>query len=143
MSRCIVARTSPLCRRFSQGDRQPHQIGHPLSATPSDLRAPPDKSNHAKQSLNVNTLLSRAQGTITATWSRASGRLPARRRIQKSCRRQYNGVEHNKITQAPVGILKEAGSLGNIMPVSQVFATLVAVQDPASPSLAGVVSPER
>jgi hypothetical protein len=52
-------------------------------------------------------------------------------------------VEHNKITEATVGILKEAGSLGNIIRFNQVFDTLVAVQDPASPGLAGVVSPER
>jgi hypothetical protein len=54
-----------------------------------------------------------------------------------------NVMEHNKITEAAVGILKETGSLGNIIRFNQVFDTLVAVQDPASPGLAGVVSPER
>lgn len=54
-----------------------------------------------------------------------------------------NAVEHNKITEAAVGILKETGSLGNLIRFNQVFDTLVAVQDPALPGLAGVVSPER
>ena len=54
-----------------------------------------------------------------------------------------NVVEHNKITEAAVGILKETGSLGNLIRFNQVFDTLVAVQDPASPGLAGVISPER
>jgi parallel beta-helix repeat protein len=54
-----------------------------------------------------------------------------------------NVVEHNKITEAAVGILKQAGSLGNVIRFNEVFDTLVAVQDPASPGLAGVVSPER
>ncbi len=54
-----------------------------------------------------------------------------------------NVVEHNKITEAAVGILKETGSLGNLIRFNQVFDTLVAVQDPALSGLAGVVSPER
>jgi len=54
-----------------------------------------------------------------------------------------NVVEHNKITEAAVGILKETGSLGNVIRFNRVFDTLVAVQDPASPGLAGVVLPER
>jgi hypothetical protein len=54
-----------------------------------------------------------------------------------------NVVEHNKITEAAVGILKATGSLGNLIRFNQVFDTLVAVQDPASPGLARVVSPER
>jgi len=54
-----------------------------------------------------------------------------------------NLVEHNRITEAAIGILKEAGSLGNLIQFNQVFDTLVAVQDPASPRLAGVLSPER
>ena len=54
-----------------------------------------------------------------------------------------NVVEHNKITEATVGILKETGSLGNLIRFNQVFDTPVAVQDPASPGLAGVISPER
>jgi parallel beta-helix repeat protein len=54
-----------------------------------------------------------------------------------------NVVEHNKITDAAVGILKQAGSVGNVIRFNEVFDTLVAVQDPASPGLAGVVSPER
>ena len=54
-----------------------------------------------------------------------------------------NVVEHNKITEAAVGILKETGSLGNLIRFNQVFDTPVAVQDPASPGLAGVISPER
>jgi hypothetical protein len=54
-----------------------------------------------------------------------------------------NVVEHNKITEAAVGILKAAGSFGNLIRFNQVFDTLVAVQDPASPGLARVVLPER
>jgi len=54
-----------------------------------------------------------------------------------------NVVEHNKITEAAVGILKQAGSLGNVIRFNEVFDTLVAVQDPASPGLGDVVSPER
>jgi hypothetical protein len=54
-----------------------------------------------------------------------------------------NVVEHNKITEAAVGILKQAGSLGNVIRFNEVFDALVAVQDPASPGLSGVVSPER
>jgi hypothetical protein len=53
-----------------------------------------------------------------------------------------NVVEHNKIAEAAVGILKETGSLGNVIRFNRVFDTLVAVQDPASPGLAGLVSPE-
>ena len=54
-----------------------------------------------------------------------------------------NVVEHNKITEAAVGILKETGSLGNLIRFNQVFDTLVAVQDPTLPGLANKVSPER
>jgi hypothetical protein len=54
-----------------------------------------------------------------------------------------NVVEHNRITEAAIGILKQAGSLGNVILFNEVFDTLVAVQDPASPGLARVVSPER
>jgi len=54
-----------------------------------------------------------------------------------------NMVEHNKITEAAVGILKQAGSLGNVIRFNEVFDALVAMQDPASRGLAGVVSPER
>jgi hypothetical protein len=54
-----------------------------------------------------------------------------------------NLVEHNKITEAAVGILKEAGSLGNLIRFNRVFDTPVAVRDPVSSSLAAIVSPER
>src|SRR6266849_3535882 len=54
-----------------------------------------------------------------------------------------NVVEHNKITEAAVGILKETGSVGNLIRFNQVFDTPIAVQDPVSPGLADVVSPER
>jgi hypothetical protein len=54
-----------------------------------------------------------------------------------------NVVEHNKITEAGVGVLKQAGSLGNVIRFNEVFDTLVAVQDPAAVGLMGVVSPER
>src|SRR5207248_10712231 len=51
-------------------------------------------------------------------------------------------IQQNTITEASVGILKQTGSLGNLIRLNDVFDTLVAVQDPASPGLAGVVSPE-
>ena len=54
-----------------------------------------------------------------------------------------NLVEHNRITEAAVGVFKEAGSQGNVLRFNQVFDTPIAVQDPASPSLASAVSPER
>ena len=54
-----------------------------------------------------------------------------------------NVVEHNKITEAAVGILKESGSLGNLIRFNQVFDTLVAVLDPPLPGLAKIVSAER
>jgi parallel beta-helix repeat protein len=54
-----------------------------------------------------------------------------------------NLVEHNKVTEAAVGILKEAGSLGNVLRFNQVFDTPIAVEDPASSSLVSAVSPER
>jgi hypothetical protein len=54
-----------------------------------------------------------------------------------------NVVEHNKITEAAVGILKETGSLGNLIRFNQVFDTPIAVQDPVSPAFSGIVSPER
>lgn len=54
-----------------------------------------------------------------------------------------NMVEHNRITEAAVGILKQTGSLGNVIRFNEVFGTLVALQDPASQGLARVVSPER
>src|SRR5262249_53712646 len=54
-----------------------------------------------------------------------------------------NVVEHNKITEAAIGVLKEAGSVGNLIRFNQVFDTLVAVQDPPFRRLGGVVSPER
>jgi hypothetical protein len=54
-----------------------------------------------------------------------------------------NEVEHNEITEAAVGILKETGSMGNLIRFNRVFDTLVAVQDPPLPGLASMVLPER
>src|SRR6266700_3209768 len=54
-----------------------------------------------------------------------------------------NVVEHNKIMEAAVGVLKGTGSLGNVIRFNEVVDTLVTVQDPASPGLAGVALPER
>ena len=54
-----------------------------------------------------------------------------------------SAIQQNTITEASVGILKQTGSLDNLIRLNDVFDTLVAVQDPASPGLAGVVSPER
>jgi hypothetical protein len=54
-----------------------------------------------------------------------------------------NVVEHNKITEAATGILKQAGSLGNVIRFNQVFDTRVVVQDPATTGLAKAILPER
>jgi parallel beta-helix repeat protein len=54
-----------------------------------------------------------------------------------------NLVEHNTITEAAIGILKETGSLGNLIRFNRVFDAPIAVQDPPSLRLATIVSPER
>jgi parallel beta-helix repeat protein len=54
-----------------------------------------------------------------------------------------NVIQQNTITEASVGILKQTGSLGNLIRLNDIFDALVSVQDPASTRLAGVVSPER
>lgn len=54
-----------------------------------------------------------------------------------------NVVEHNTITEAAVGILKETGSIGNLIRFNHVFDAPVLVQDPVAAGLARTVSPER
>jgi len=53
-----------------------------------------------------------------------------------------NVVEHNVITEASIGILKTAGSTGNVIQSNQIFGSPVTVQDPSFATV-GKVSPER
>jgi nitrous oxidase accessory protein NosD len=53
-----------------------------------------------------------------------------------------NTLEHNIITEAPVGILKVAGSTGDIITANQFFNVAVKVQDPAVNRLSHT-QPER
>ena len=54
-----------------------------------------------------------------------------------------NVVEHNTITEAAIGILKMAGSTGNLIQMNDVFDAPVAVQDPSVPKLSTLVVPVR
>lgn len=54
-----------------------------------------------------------------------------------------NVVEHNTINEAAVGIIKETGSIGNLIRFNHVFDAPVIIQDPAAAGLAKAVSPER
>ena len=54
-----------------------------------------------------------------------------------------NAIEHNIVTEAPIGILKATGSTGNIIAHNEFFNVAVKVQDPASSGLGGGVQPER
>ena len=54
-----------------------------------------------------------------------------------------NIVQHNSITEAGVGILKMAGSTGNLIQMNDVFDAPVAVQDPSGPKLSTLVVPVR
>jgi hypothetical protein len=42
-----------------------------------------------------------------------------------------NSVQGNELTEAPVGILKLSGTVGNTHSGNSFFATLITVQDPA------------
>jgi len=53
-----------------------------------------------------------------------------------------NVIERNTITDALIGVLKAAGSVGNLIRFNNVYDTPTAVQDPAS-SLSAAVQPER
>lgn len=54
-----------------------------------------------------------------------------------------NTVDHNTITEAAVGILKMAGSAGNVILMNDVFDSPVAVQDPSARRLSNLVVPLR
>jgi hypothetical protein len=54
-----------------------------------------------------------------------------------------NVVEHNVITEAAIGILKMAGSVGNLIRFNNVFDAPVAVQDPLLPKLSALIVPLR
>jgi nitrous oxidase accessory protein NosD len=53
-----------------------------------------------------------------------------------------NKVQDNEITEAPVGILKIAGTVGNTHSGNSFFDTLIPVQDPA-PAHTVHVAPQR
>jgi Periplasmic copper-binding protein (NosD) len=54
-----------------------------------------------------------------------------------------NVVEHNTITEAPIGILTLSGSTGDIIQDNHVFGVPIATQDPSVAKLAKRVSPVR
>ena len=54
-----------------------------------------------------------------------------------------NVVSNNVIQEAGVGILKNTGSMGNIIAANHFFNTPVEVQDPHSADLAKLISPKR
>ena len=54
-----------------------------------------------------------------------------------------NVVERNTITEAAIGILKMAGSTGNLIQMNDVFDAPVAVQDPSVAKLSTLVVPLR
>jgi parallel beta-helix repeat protein len=54
-----------------------------------------------------------------------------------------NTIVDNTLTEAAVGILKDAGSAGNIIAANRIFDAPVLVQDPASLSLSKLVIPMR
>lgn len=54
-----------------------------------------------------------------------------------------NVVEHNTVTEAAVGILKMAGSTGNLIQFNDIFDAPVAIQDPSVPKLSTLVVPLR
>jgi hypothetical protein len=54
-----------------------------------------------------------------------------------------NVLEDNVITEAAIGILKESGSMGNVIAMNRFFDTPIAVQDPASAGLTKMIQPQR
>jgi nitrous oxidase accessory protein NosD len=54
-----------------------------------------------------------------------------------------NTVEHNVITEAPIGILKTSDSTGNVISANEFFNVAIKVQDPAASSLRGQPQAER
>ena len=54
-----------------------------------------------------------------------------------------NDIEHNIVTEAPIGILKATGSTGNVIAHNEFFNVAVKMQDPVLGDLAGRVQPER
>jgi hypothetical protein len=54
-----------------------------------------------------------------------------------------NVLEDNVITEAAIGILKETGSIGNLIAMNRFFDTPIAVQDPTSAGLMKKIQPQR
>lgn len=54
-----------------------------------------------------------------------------------------NVVTNNTITEAAIGILKETGSIGNVVTPNQIFDAPILVHDPASRTLATLIVPMR
>ena len=54
-----------------------------------------------------------------------------------------NVVQRNTITEATIGILKMAGSMGNMIQMNDVFDAPIGVQDPSVPKLSTLILPVR
>ena len=54
-----------------------------------------------------------------------------------------NVVRDNTITEAPIGILKDTSSMGDVIAQNSFFDVLVKVQDPPSAGLAKLIQPKR
>jgi hypothetical protein len=54
-----------------------------------------------------------------------------------------NVLEDNVITEAAIGILKETGSMGNLIAMNRFFDTPITVQDPTSAGLTKKIQPKR
>jgi nitrous oxidase accessory protein NosD len=52
-------------------------------------------------------------------------------------------LEDNVITEAAIGILKETGSMGNLIAMNRFFDTPIVVQDPSSAGLTKKIQPQR
>jgi nitrous oxidase accessory protein NosD len=54
-----------------------------------------------------------------------------------------NEIMHNKLSDAPIGILKATGSLGNVFNHNNFDNVTIHIQDPLTNSLSGLIVPER
>jgi parallel beta-helix repeat protein len=66
-----------------------------------------------------------------------------RQRSWDFCLRNNNVIKRNTVTEAAIGILKAAGSSGNLIRNNLVFGAPVTVQDPSEAKLVRVISPLR
>lgn len=54
-----------------------------------------------------------------------------------------NEVSENRINEAPIGILKASGSIGNVISGNRFFNTPITIKNPTSPSTLDNLSPYR